>query len=120
MTHLAALARLGLNSGRWLLPLVAIFLVSATLAYAMNSVLGGGTSAMNEWADVQPTESISQATGAVGLEQSTTSLSAASTDPPGSIAPDPCAAQDSGAKHVGLDWWIVVEGQAAACGSGKP
>jgi hypothetical protein len=39
MTKLAASARFGLSSGRWLLPLVVILLTSATLAFAMNSAL---------------------------------------------------------------------------------
>jgi hypothetical protein len=119
MTQLAGLARFGLSSGRWLLPLVAILLVAASLTFAMNSAFGGGTSAMDQRPDVQFTESTSQATGAAGLERSTTSLSAASTDPARSIAADNCTALDSGAMHVGLDWWIVAEGQNIACESGQ-
>jgi len=120
MTQPAALARFGLSSGRWLLPLVPVLLVSAILALAMNSALHGGILAMDQRHDVELTEPTSQASGAVSRKQSTASVSAASTDQASSIGPSPCTAVDGGAMHVGLDWWIVAEGQNFACESGKP
>jgi hypothetical protein len=117
MTQLAV--RVGLSSGRWLVPFVAVLLASATLVFAMTTAVGGGTSAMDQRHDVQLTQSTGEATGAVRLDQSTTLPSAASTNAVRTIAPDSCADLDGGAMHVGLDWWIVAESRNITCESGK-
>jgi hypothetical protein len=90
MTRSAALARVGPSSRRWLLPWIAVLLVSATLAYAMNSAIAGGASASDQPADV------------------------------GTLAPEPRAAISGGPMHVGVDWWIVVERRKLACEPGEP
>ena len=44
MTRSRRFARISLSSARWLLPWIAILFVSATLAYGMNTVIGGSAS----------------------------------------------------------------------------
>jgi hypothetical protein len=120
MTQLAALARLVLSGGRLLLPLVAISLVSASLAFAMNGALGGGTSAMDQQPDLQVSLSTGNAATPTTLERSQESLFSAPTDPAGSSIADSCAAFDGRAMRVGLDSWIVAETRNIACGSERP
>ena len=120
MTRSAALARIGLSSGRWLLPWIAILLVSAALGYAMSSAIAGGASASNQQAYLQAAVSTAQATGAAALEQSTTSLSARSGDPGRSPILAPCAAIGGRPMSAGVDWWIVAESRKIACESAGP
>jgi hypothetical protein len=48
MTRSSGFARIGLNSVRWLLPVIIVLFVSVTLAYAMSSVLDKGASASTQ------------------------------------------------------------------------
>ncbi len=120
MTRPPALAQICLSTGHRVLPWIALFFASATLAYAMNSSLGGGPSTSDQPANGQVAVSSGEPTGATALEQSPMSPSGASTDPAGSAAPVPCAAMAAGLMHAGVDWWIVAESQRIACEPGKP
>ena len=53
MTHSLALVQVGLRIGRWILPWVAVVFVSATVAYAINGAIAGGSSARDQRAEVQ-------------------------------------------------------------------
>ena len=44
MTRSRRFAHISLSSARWLLPWIAVLFVSATLAYGMNTVIGGSAS----------------------------------------------------------------------------
>jgi hypothetical protein len=72
MTRSSGFARIGLNSARWLLPLIAVLFVSVTLAYGMNTVIARNASASGH----QP--SSREAAAAPAGEQSITSLSGTS------------------------------------------
>jgi hypothetical protein len=80
MTHSLALVQVGLRIGRWILPWVAVVLVSATLAYAINGAIAGGASAGGQRPDAQVAVSTGEATGPAAVEGSTTSPSAQSAD----------------------------------------
>jgi hypothetical protein len=79
MTQSQALVNVGLRIGRWLLPLVAVVFVSATLAYAINGAIAAEHSAGVQ----QPNShavSTGAATGPAAVERSTTSPSAQPAD----------------------------------------
>ena len=52
MTRSPDFARMSLSSVRWLMPWIAVFFISATLAYAMSSAAHGGASASDQQPDV--------------------------------------------------------------------
>jgi hypothetical protein len=87
MTRSRHFPRISLRSVRWLLPWITVLFVSATLAYAMNSALHGGTSAN----------------------------SAAQALPDHSLAAEACSEIGSGLTPVGVDGWNVPEGHRIAC-----
>jgi hypothetical protein len=120
MTRSAALARIGLSSGRWLLPWIAILLISATLAYAMTRAIAGGASASDQRAYRQAAVPTAEAAAAAPLEQSMTSLSATSADSGVSSIPEPCAAIGGQPMLEGVDWWIIAESRKLACQSAGP
>src|SRR5260221_14369454 len=99
MTHSLALIQCGLRIGRWILPWVAVVLVSATLAYAINGAIAGGSSASDQRGDVHIAVSTGQATGPVAVERSTTSPSAESADLGPSATPQRCAPIGSGYRN---------------------
>jgi hypothetical protein len=74
MTRSSGFARIGLNSARWLLPIIAILFVSVKLAYAMSSAIRGGSSTTDQ-PEVQAALSRDEAAAPTDAEQSTTSLS---------------------------------------------
>ena len=82
MTLLLALVQVGLRIERWILPWVAVVFVSATLAFAVNGALAGGSSASDQRRDVQVAASTTEATGSAPVERSTTSPSAQSISAP--------------------------------------
>ena len=90
MTHSLALVHVGLRIGRWILPWVAVVFVSATLAYAINGAIAGGSSAGDQRRDVQVAVSTGEATGPAAVERSTTSPSAQSADLGPSVTPERC------------------------------
>jgi hypothetical protein len=115
MTRSRAFARITLGSARWLLPWIAVLLVSVTLAYAMSSAVHGGASATDQQPDVQAAASTAERTTAAPLEQPTTSLATTSAKLDRSTVAEPCSGIGSGLPHVGVDWWIVAEGQTVVC-----
>ena len=48
MTRSSGFARIGLNSARWLLPLIAVLFDSDTLGYAMSNAIAGSTLASTQ------------------------------------------------------------------------
>ena len=88
MTRSAALAGLGLRIGRWLFPWIAVLFVSATLAYAINGDIAGGS-------------------GPATVEQSTTSAQSADL-----VTPERCAPIDGSY----VDSSIVREIRKIDCG----
>ena len=132
MTRSRRFAHVTLSSARWLLPWIAVLFVSATLAYGMNIVTSGSASASGR-------QMLSGEAAAVTAREQSTTLSttavladgddvrtrfvanlanAATSD--GSHAPGTCSGMGSGPTQVGVDSWIVAEGQDFACESGKP
>src|SRR6266852_4294264 len=92
-----ALVNVGLRIGRWILPWVAVVFVSATLAFAVNGAIAGGSSASDQRRDVQVAASTTEATEATGsapVERSTTSPSAQSADLGPVVTPERCAPID--------------------------
>jgi hypothetical protein len=120
MTRSAALARIGMSSGRWLLPWIAVVLVSATLAYAMSSAIARSASPSDQPADLQVALSRREPTGAAVRERSTSSLSATSADPGPTLVPESCLVSSQQAMYAGVDWWIVAESRKLACEPGGP
>jgi hypothetical protein len=80
MTGSHGTARIALSTARWLLPWIAVFLVSTSLAYAGTSAVYRGASASNQ-AEVSTAQSTGE--NAADLEQSTTSLSETASPPSG-------------------------------------
>jgi len=87
-------ARITLSSARWLLPWIAGFLVSVTLAYAMGSAIPGSALPSDQQPEVQA--------------QSTTSLAA-------TMAAESCSGIANSLTKVGVDWWIMAEDHRKAC-----
>ncbi len=113
MTLSLALVQVGLRIGRWILPWVAVVFVSATLAYAINGAMAGGSSAGDQRRDIQVAVSTGgEATGPAAVERSTTSLSAQSADPGPTVTPERCAPIGSGF----MDSSIVAESRKIDCG----
>ncbi len=111
MTHTPALVQIGLTIGRWLLPLVAVVFVSATLAYAINGAIAGEHSAGVQ----QPNShavSTGAATGPAAVEQSTTSPSAQPADLGPLVTPKRCPPIDSSY----VDTVILTESRKIDCG----
>lgn len=80
MTLSLALVQVGLRIGRWILPWVAVVFVSATLAYAINGAIAGGSSDGDQRRNVHGAVSKGEAAGPAAVERSTTSPSAQSAD----------------------------------------
>jgi hypothetical protein len=113
MTLSLALVQVGLRIGRWLLPWVAVVFVSATLAFAVNGAIAGGSSAGDQRRDVQVAVSTGgEATGSAAVERSTTSPSAQSADRGPIVTPEGCAPLGSGY----MDSSIVAESRKIDCG----
>jgi hypothetical protein len=112
MTHSPALVQVGLRIGRWMLPLVAVVFALATLAYAINGAIAGGSSTSDQRRDVQVAVSTGEATGAAAVERSTTSPSAQSADLGPIVTPERCAPIGSGY----MDSSIVAESRKIDCG----
>ena len=112
MTLSLALVQVGLRIGRWILPWVAIAFVSATLAYAINGAMVGGSSASDKRPNVQLAVSTGEPTGAAAVERSTTSPSAQSADLGPLVSPERCAPIGSGY----MDSSIVAETRKIDCG----
>src|SRR5713101_465996 len=111
-TQSLALVNVGLRIGRWILPWVAVVFVSATLAYAINGAIAGGSSAGDQRPDVQVAVSTGEATGPAAVERSTTSPSAQSADLGPVVTPERCAPIGSGY----MDSSIVAESRKIDCG----
>jgi hypothetical protein len=81
--------RVGLRTGRWLLPWIGVFFVSATLAYAMGGALAGGLSAGGHAPVSQIATTTDTVPGTATLERSRSI--AAPADPAYVRGPDRCA-----------------------------
>ena len=111
MTHTPALAQVGLTIGRWLLPLVAVVFVSATLAYAITGAIAGEHSRSVQ----QPNShavSTGAATGPLAVARSTTSPSAHAADLGPLVTPKRCPPIDSSY----VDTVILTESRKIDCG----
>ena len=84
MTRSSGFARISRNSARWLLPWIAVLLVSVTLAYAMGSAIQGGGFSAGKQPEVHAAPATGEATPAVDVAQLTTSLSETVMEPPAS------------------------------------
>ena len=112
MTLSLALIQVGLRIGRWILPLVAVVFVSATLAFAAHETMAGD-SAGDQQRDVQVAVSTGgEASGPTAVERWTTSPSAQSADLGPLVTPERCAPIGSGY----MDSSIVVEMRKIECG----
>jgi len=112
MTHSLALVQVGLRIGRWILPWVAVVFVSATVAYAINGAIAGGSSARDQRAEVQVGVSTGEAAGLAAVEQSTTSEPAQSADTGPVVTLERCAPIDGSY----VDSSIVWESRKIDCG----
>jgi hypothetical protein len=74
MTPFDGFAHISLRSARWLLPWIAALFVSVTVAYALGSVIRGGSTA-SDHSEIQMTLSTGEAARPPDLKLSTTSLS---------------------------------------------
>jgi hypothetical protein len=119
MTHSLALVLVGLRIGRWILPWVAVVLVSAILAYAINGAIAGGSSARDQRGDVQVAVSTGGATGPAAVERLTTSPSGASADLGPAVSPERCPPIGSGYGSY-VDSSIVAQSRLIACGHEAP
>jgi hypothetical protein len=115
MTHSLALVLVGLRIGRWILPWVAVVLVSATLAYAINGAIASGSSARDQRGDLHVAVSTGAAAGPAAVEQSTASPSAQSADLSPFATPERCAPIGSGYGSY-VDSSIVAESRRITCG----
>jgi hypothetical protein len=116
MTHSLALVHVGLRLGRWILPWVAVVFVSATLVYAINGAMAGGSSAGDQRPDVQVAVSTGEGTGPVAVERSTTSPAAQSGDLGPSVTVERCAPIGSDGNGSYVDSSIVAESRKIDCG----
>jgi hypothetical protein len=119
MTRSRRFARISLSSARWVLPWIAVLFVSATLAYGMNTVIGGSASASGHQPGVQAAALTGEAAAATAGGQSTTSVSgtsAALADGddvrarfPASLTTAPPQGVHRWMLYVGLNTWIPAE-----------
>ena len=105
-TQSLALVNVGLRIGRWILPWVAVVFVSATLAYAINGAIAGGSSAGDQRPDVQVAVSTGEATGPAAVERSTISPSVLSADLGPVVTPKRCAPIDGSYVDSSIVWEI--------------
>ena len=96
----------GLRIGRWILPWIAVVFVSATLAFAVNEAIAGGSSASDQLRDVQVAASTTEAIGSAPVERSTTSPSAQSADLGPVVTPERCAPIDGSYVDSSIVWDI--------------
>ena len=116
MTHSLALVQVGLRIGRWILPWVAVLLVSASLAYAINGGIAGGASAGDQRLPAQVAVSTGAATGPAVVDRSTTSPSTQSADLGPLGTPQRCAPIGSDGYGTYVDSSIVAESRKIDCG----
>jgi hypothetical protein len=116
MTHSLALVQVGLRIGRWILPWVAVVFVSATLAFAVNGAMAGGSSAGDQRWDVQVAVSTGGGTEPAAVERSTTSTSTRSADLGPHVTPERCAPIGSGGYGIYVYSSIVWESRKVDCG----
>ena len=111
MTHTPALVQVGLTIGRWLLPLIAVVFVSATLAYAISGATDGEHSAGVQQPNIHVV-STGAATGPAAVERSTTSPSAQPAELGPLVTPKRCPPIDSSY----VDTVILTESRKIDCG----
>jgi hypothetical protein len=116
MTQSLALVQVGLRIGRWVLPWVAVVFVSATLAYAINGAIAGGSSAADQRTHVQVAVSTGEGTGPAVVEKPTTSPAAQSADLGASVTVERCAPIVSDGNGSYVDSSIVAEIRKIDCG----
>ena len=90
MTHSPALVLVGLRVGRWILPLVALVFVPATLVYAISRAIARGASAQGLRPNVEIAVATGDATGPAADERSSALASAQSADPSPVVSPVRC------------------------------
>jgi hypothetical protein len=103
VTHSLTLVQVSLRIGRWILPWVAVVFVSATLAFAVNGAMAGGSSAGNQ-RELQVAVSTGEATRPAAVEQSLTSSAQSALGP--MVTPERCAPIGSGYMDSSIVWEI--------------
>ena len=121
MTHSLTLVQVGLRIWRWILPWVAVVFVSATLAYAINGAMAGGSSAGGSLAgdqrpDVQLAVSEGEAGGPAARERSAAPSSAQPADLGTVFTPQQCVPIGSDGNGSYVDSSIVAESRKLDCG----
>ena len=116
MTHTHTQVQFGLRIGRWMLPWIAAVVVSASVAFAVNGAMAGGSSAGDRRQDVQAAVSTGESAGPAAVERSSTSPSAQSADLGRSVTPERCAPIGSSGYGIYVDSSIVAESRKIDCG----
>jgi len=109
MTRSPALVRAGSRTGLWLLPWIGVLVVSATLAYALDSALDGGQRVSSRPSDMQFAVPTGKAAQDPARDCPSEALAAAPADLGLGLTPEPCAASSGAVMYVGVDSWIVAE-----------
>jgi hypothetical protein len=114
MTRSTGVTRTAVRYARWGLPWICALLLSATLAYALDTAVAGGS-----WARQTQVNIAAQQTtdGPLVPEGHDTSL-VALTQLKGSDSPDGCDLSGGRLFYVGLNTWIPAEAKVAPCPNG--
>ena len=111
MTRSTGVSRTAVRFARWGVPWICALVLSATLAYAMDTAVAGGS-----WARQAQVNTAAQQTtdGAFVPEGPDTSVMAL-TQPKGSDSRDGCDISGGRLLYVGLNTWIPAEAKVAPC-----
>lgn len=114
MTRSTGVMRTAVRYARWGLPWICALVLSATLAYAMDAAVGGGSWARHTQVNIGAQQTTD---GALVPEGPDTSLMAL-TQPEGSDSRDGCDISGGRLLYVGLNSWISAEAKVAPCPPG--
>jgi hypothetical protein len=109
MTRSTGVRRTAVRYMRWGLPWICALILSATLAYAMDTAVAGGS-----WARQVNIAAQQTTDGPLVPEGPDTSLMAP-TQPMGSDSRDGCDISGGRLQYVGLNTWIPAEARVAPC-----
>ena len=111
MTRSPGVPRTAVRYARWGLPWICALVLSASLAYAMNTAVSGGPWARQTEMNIGAPQTTD---GPLVPERPDTSL-IAPTEPKGSDARDGCDISGGRLLYVGLNSWIPAEPEVAPC-----